>query len=137
MEYSAENMGPRDMTGMWLVLKTIRKSKREKLPEALTLRQVYERGNKKFVQTLFKNALYLTVNIHSTHYKDQSVSVIEGHKQLFIVRTVEYMCDFRLPPRCKLYLRSYGILRRNYVKFQNSADHLYNTHRPKYKMVQI
>jgi hypothetical protein len=37
MEYSANNMGPRDVMGMWLVLKTIGKSKREKLPEALTL----------------------------------------------------------------------------------------------------
>ena len=57
--------------------------------------------------------MYLTVTIHSTHYKDQSVRVIEGHSQLFIVITVEHMRDFRLPPRCKLDLRSYWILRRN------------------------
>jgi hypothetical protein len=37
MEYRANNTGPRDMMGMWLVLKTIGKSKREKLTEALTL----------------------------------------------------------------------------------------------------
>jgi hypothetical protein len=57
--------------------------------------------------------MYLTVSIHSTHYKDQSVSVIEENNQLFIVITVEYMRDFRLPPRCKLDLRSYWILRKN------------------------
>jgi hypothetical protein len=37
MEYDANNTGPRDMVGMWLGLKTIGKSKRENLPEALTL----------------------------------------------------------------------------------------------------
>ena len=37
MEYSATDMGQRDMMGMWLVLKATGKSKREKLPEAPTL----------------------------------------------------------------------------------------------------
>jgi len=45
--------------------------------------------------------------------QNQSVSVTEGHNQLFIVRTMEYIRDFRRPPRCELDLRSYGIIRRN------------------------
>jgi hypothetical protein len=40
---------------------------------------------------------------HSTLYKNQLVSVIEGYtrNQLFIVRNAEYMRDLRLPLRCK------------------------------------